>query len=158
MQPIINEILTILQAEPLLVAKVTTFYESIVVLPPKEYLPAVMVDGINTKIVGLTTASDQYTYSMVIKVVLHRSTFYDEAGSNNKISAKAKLREIAEWRESDGRLKKGGILYELRNNVRGVQYLYNNDIDVNYPPVEESSMYVTAELTFDVVTDLLLRP
>lgn len=161
MQPIIDEILTILQAEPILTAKITTFYDGLVDIPPKEYLPALMVDGLSTQSEAKSTAKDQYTYQIIIRLSINRAEFFDEAGSINRISSKRELRDIIEGREVDGNLKIGTVLYQVRKNVRGVQYLYNNDISIGYNDEKDARgkfMYATADMVFNVVTDLLIRP
>ena len=160
-----NEIKELLKATSGLGAgaspRITSFYQGNVVLPPQSYLPALMVFGTNETVIAKSTAKDQYQYEITVRVVVDLKAFFDEAGTGEKIDSQEAIRKIMGERDSStGAPKSDTVLGVLRApaNIRGVGYLFNNNISVTYTnEVNGKFFYVQADAVFTLITDLILR-
>jgi hypothetical protein len=139
---------------------IKSYYQGEVVTPaiPQSYLPALMVFGNSTEVVAKSTAKDQYRYNITIRVVIDLKLYLKEAGTGATISAQQAIINLMEERNTDGTLKDATVLGTLRNNVRGTDYLYNNDITIEYKTIERGEFfYYQADCNLTATTDLLTR-
>ncbi len=139
---------------------IKTYYQGEVVTAavPQSYLPALMVFGESTEVVAKSTAKDQYKYSIGIRVVIDLKKYLTEAGVTEVLKAQEAIINLMEERSSDGTTKAATVLGCLRDNVRGTNYLYNNDITIEYKTIERGEFfYYQAECRLSATTNLLTR-
>ena len=137
----------------------TTYYTGEVVLVPKTYLPALMIFGNSTNLIAKSTAKDQTVHDITIRVVMDVADKFDETGTGLIVKAHQDLIDIMEEREAGGQPKAATVLGVLRANIKGTDYLFNNDITINYQTLERDEFfYVQAECNFTATTDLVTRP
>lgn len=159
MNRVLAELLTKLKAA-IGTTLIKTYYQGEVVTPavPQSYLPALMVFGESTEVVAKSTAKDQYKYTIIIRVVIDLKKYLKESGVSEILTAQEAIINLMEERNSDGTTKATTVLGCLRDNVRGTDYLFNNDITIDYKTIERGEFfYYQAECRFSAVTDLLLR-
>lgn len=157
MNDVLDEIIAFLSTG--MAERVKTFYKGEVVLPPKSYLPALMVFGNSTNIVAKSTAKDQYIYNITVRIVMNINKKFSEDGTGTTIKAYEDMVNIMEDRETTGVLMTDTVLGLLRENVKGTNYLFNNTISVEYGKLDVGEYWAyKAEATFEAVTDLILRP
>lgn len=138
---------------------IVTYYKGEVVLPAKSYMPCVMIIPVSTSVVAKSTAKDQFEHVVTIRVVHDIKKFFKEAGTGTTIAATAELANIMEERESNGTLKSDTILGILRANIKTDDFLFNNDITIEYAVIQQGEFFYTqAEMELTATTDLLTRP
>ena len=160
MNELLDEIKGYLSAA--LTTKFTTYYKGEVIIVPKSYLPALMVWGNSTKVVARTTSQDQYSYGITIKAVVDINKYVNEAGTGTSVKAQEDLYKLMEERDPTTNQPIAtcvlGVLRKVEN-ISGVKYLYNNDIDIQYSTIQTGEyFYCTATMTLNLVTDLINRP
>lgn len=141
--------------------RIKKFFNGRVKLVPSSYMPALMVYGARTNVIAKSTAKDQFRFTLVVRVVVNLASYFSEEGVDETIKSQEDLRNIMEERNADGSLKANTVLGILRDkdNVRGVNYLYNNDITIEYEIDERGKFPVAvAELRMEATTNLTLRP
>jgi hypothetical protein len=161
MNDLLDEIKTLLETS--LAGRITTFYQGTVKVFPQSYLPALAVMPMRTEVIAKTTACDQYRYTVKIRIVMDVKKYFDESGTGDTIKSQQAMIALLEGRtgtvpDADtlmGTLRKVG-------NIRGVNYLYNNDIDIDYDAdggivAREGFFYVMCDVTVSFTTDLILR-
>lgn len=129
---------------------------------PNDYMPALCVWGDRTTLItkDLSTARDKYSFNLNIKIVLNplayaQSTEPKNAGDSNVIEGQAqkKIRNLMEERDSDMKPIDASVLGALRNNVTGIDYLFHNEISIQYSDENiAGTQYLTALLTMQNVT------
>lgn len=145
--------------ETALGSRIKTYYIGEVVLVPRAYLPALMIFGERTQIIAKSTAKDQSQYDIVIRIETDINTFYKESGTGTTVSHTEDLANIMEERNSDGTYKSNTVVGALRTHVRGENYLFNNDISIDYSVIQQGEYFVCrADLKIKATTDLYLRP
>ena len=137
--------------------RIKTFYIDEVVVPAQSYLPVLMVIGNTTNIIAKSTSKDQFTYGITIRVVVDIKKLLKSAGTGTTINAQNELKKIMEERNSDQTLKADTVLGILRANIKGTDYLFNNDITTTYTSAENWP-YVIAECELIATTNLISRP
>jgi len=134
------------------------YYQGEVVVVPQSYLPALMVFGNSTEVVAKSTAKDQYKYNITIRVVIDLKLYLSEAGTGDTIKAQQAIINLMEERNTDGTLKANTVLGTLRDNVRGTDYLFNNDINIEYKTIQRGEFwYYQSDCNLTATTDLLTR-
>ena len=129
---------------------------------PKDYLPALLVWGTQTRLLSeqLTTARDKYAFDISIKVVVDALLQAKQSEPKNatdseiiELQAQKTLYNLVEERDTDMKPIATSILGLLRSNVQGVDYLFSNEIVVNYEEENvNGAIYHTALLTMQNVT------
>lgn len=158
MNDLLDEFKTLLEGA--MSGVISTFYQGEVKLVPQSYLPALMVMPVSTNVIAKSTACDQYQYTVKVRIVTDIKKNLDEAGTGDIIKSQQAIIDMFEARTSTvpdadsvmGVLRKVG-------NIRGVNYIYNNDITIDYGGIVEANgwFYVMAEATLSFTTDLILR-
>jgi len=143
--------------------KINTFYKGKVnpEVVPKSNLKALMVYGNSTNVVALSTCKDQYVYDITIKVVDHLTSYMSEKGVDQTILHQEAMYKLAEERETTGVLKADTVVGILRANIRTDDFLFNNDISVDYTivPSEAGSFWrIECDINLTATTDILSRP
>jgi len=139
-------------------ASIKAYYQGEVAVVPQSYLPALMIFGRSTNVVAKSTAKDQYQYNITIRVVIDLKKYLSESGTGDTIKAQEALINLMEERNSDGTTKAATVLGALRDNVRGTQYLFNNDITIEYSTIQQGEyFYYKADCNLTATTDLLTR-
>ena len=159
MNRVLDEIKSLLSTA--MTTRIKSYYKGEVEPVPQSYLPALMIWGKSTTVVALSTAKDQYVYEIGIKVIIDLKTQLDEAGTGEIIKSQQEIINIMEERNTDGTLKSDTVLGTLRDtdNVKGTDYLFNNEIKIEYEKIEGDEFpYIRAELTLEATTNLLTRP
>lgn len=137
---------------------IKSYYQGEVVVVPQSYLPALMVFGNSTEVVAKSTAKDQYRYNITIRVVIDLKLYLKESGTGATVAAQQAIVNLMEERNTDGTLKATTVLGTLRDNVRGVDYLFNNDITIEYKTIQRGEFfYYQADCNLTATTDLLNR-
>jgi len=139
-------------------ASIKAYYQGEVAVVPQSYLPALMIFGRSTNVVAKSTAKDQYQYNITIRVVIDLKKYLSESGTGDTIKAQEALINLMEERNSDGTTKAATVLGALRDNVRGTQYIFNNDITIEYSTIQQGEyFYYKADCNLTATTDLLTR-
>jgi hypothetical protein len=128
---------------------------------PRSNLRALMVYGTSTNVVAKSTCQDQYVYSITIKLVDHLTNYIKEAGVTETIKHQEAMYNLVEDRETTGVLKADTVLGILRANIRTDDFLFNNEINVDYsivPPESGQFWRIECDVNFTATTDILLRP
>lgn len=137
---------------------IKTYYYGEVVLVPRSYLPALMIYGNSTTLVAKSTAKDQTVHEITIRVVYDIAPRFDEDGTGVTMLAHQDLIKIMEERDANMIPKSTTVLGVLRRNISGTDYLFNNDIRINYKTLQQGEFfYIAAECTISAVTNLVLR-
>lgn len=157
MNEVIEEILGYLKTA--MGDKIKTYYHGEVALPPKSYIPCLMVFGTSTRLIAKSTAKDQLEYDILIRVVIDVNDHFKEKGvKEEKISAMEQIIDLMEERNSDGTLKNDTVLGTLRDNVTGTDYLFNNNVEITYERLQSGEYpYVKADMSVTAITDLIQR-
>jgi len=130
---------------------------------PLAYLPAICVYAEGTTLVSdeLTTARDKYRFSVGIDVIMSGFEKVSTAGveADSILDAQKALVDLIEEREANGTPKATTILGTLRRNIQGTNYLFNNDIAINYDfdNIVNGTLYMKGTLTFSMMTKLTNR-
>lgn len=137
---------------------IKTYYIGEVLLVPQSYLPALMVFGTETNLIAKSTAKDQTTHAITIRVVHSIVPKFDEAGTGTTVSAHEDLVKIMEERNSSMVPLSTTVLGVLRRNISGTDYLFNNDIRIIYKTLQAGEFwYVSADCQLTAVTNLVSR-
>lgn len=137
---------------------IKSYYQGEVVVVPQSYLPALMVFGNSTEVVAKSTAKDQYRYDITIRVVIDLKLYLSEVGTGDTIKAQQAIINLMEERNTDGTLKSTTVLGTLRANIRGTDWLFNNDINIAYKTIQRGEFfYYQADCNLTATTDLLTR-
>lgn len=158
MNELLDELKSLLQTA--LGANFKTYYKGNVIVPPKKYLPALMIFGNSTNVIAKTTAEDQYQYNVSIKVVVDVMTFVDEAGTGEIIKSQETLIDLMEQRNSSNQPVATTVLGVLRDtdNIRGARYIHNNNINVTYSAAQTGEFFYNyAIMNLEFITDLVPR-
>lgn len=157
MNKIIDELYTLLSVG--LSTKFTSFYKGEVAIVPKSYLPALMIIPVSTNLIAKSTAKDKYVYKINIKAVDHLPKYFDEDGTATTLDAPRQITELMEARDSNGIPTSTSVLGLLRANIGGTNFLFNNDILIEYSITQQGEFpYIQADMSLDLVSDLLARP
>jgi len=143
--------------------KIKTFYKGKVnpEVVPKSYMRALMVYGNSTNVIALSTCKDQYTYDITVKLVDHLTSYMSENGVDETIKHQEAMYKLAEERETTSVLKADTVLGILRSNIRTNNFLFNNDINVDYTivPSESGTFWrLECDINLTATTDILSRP
>jgi len=156
MNRVLSEIKTLLSTA--MTTSIKQYYQGEVAVVPQSYLPALMIFGNGTEVVAKSTAKDQYRYNITIRVVIDLKLYLKESGTSDTIKAQQAIINLMEERNTDGTLKDATVLGTLRNNVRGTDYLFNNDITIEYQTIQRGEFfYYQADCNLTATTDLLTR-
>lgn len=137
---------------------IKSYYQGEVVVVPQSYLPALMIFGNSTEVVAKSTAKDQYKYDITVRVVIDLKLYLKESGTGETLAAQQAIINLMEERNTDGTLKAATVLGCLRDNVRGTDYLFNNDINIEYKTIQRGEFwYYQADCNLTATTDLLTR-
>ena len=137
---------------------IKSYYQGEVVVVPQSYLPALMIFGNSTEVVAKSTAKDQYKYDITIRVVIDLKAYLSEAGTGDTIKAQQAIINLMEERNTNGTLKTTTVLGTLRANIRGTDWLFNNDITIQYKTIQRGEFfYYQADCNLTATTDLLTR-
>lgn len=139
--------------------RIKTFYIGEVAIVPQSYMPALMVIPNSTSVIAKSTAKDQYEYNITVRVVIDLKKFLSTSGTGDTIKSMQEITKIMEERNSDQTLKDDTVLGILRANIRGTDYLFNNNITINYDVISTGEWpRVQAECELTAITNLLTRP
>ena len=156
MNDTVEEILADLAAA--MTTNITTYYQGYVTLPPKHALPCLQVYGITTTQTAKSTAKDQAVYVIGIRIVVDVTSKFTTAGTGVIIKAQKDIIDLMEERSTGGIAVADSVLGTLRRNIKGTDYLFNNDVEINYETIEKDGFfYSVAEMRLRAVTDLVLR-
>ncbi|MEE8151280.1 MAG: hypothetical protein V3T43_06150 [Nitrosomonadaceae bacterium] len=159
---VLEEIILLLRAA--LTTSYTTYYLGNVKTEniAGNYLPALIVYGNETELLTdqLTTARDKYAFNVTIKVVVNALGNADEAEPTNtndsnvvELQTQKQLYNLVEERDSDMKPLTATILGVLRANVSGTDYLFHNNVVIEY--FEENvggTQYHIAMITLQNIT------
>lgn len=124
-------------------------------------LPAIMVYGSETSLVSeqLGTARDKWRFTLNIRVVVNVYNYVNEdEQADDVLYAQKALKEIVESRDSNMRPIDESIFGVLRNNVTGLDYLYNNDVQAVYERENVDGTHLFyADITLAGITRLNTR-
>jgi len=129
------------------------YYAGRVQFPPKQFLPVLMVYGTTTEVdtANLTTSRDKYLYTIKIEIIENVYSYVNEAGINaDKILNTQQAIKLKMEDRTNGVPDSDTVLGVLRRNISGTNYLYMNNIRIDYE--EESlagSIYFKGILTVD---------
>ena len=103
---------------------------------PSNYLPCLMVYGDNTSLVTdrITTNRDVWTHEINIEIVTNVFGSTSETGPNatETLMAQKLIKDLVFEADSDGTPKPDTLVRVLRNNIKGTNYLFNNDLSIDY--------------------------
>jgi len=136
------------------------FYQGEVLLVPQSYLPALMVFGNSTTVVAKSTACDQFVYDITIRIIFDIKKVFSENGTKETLQAPELMAEIMEGKQNDGTLRADSVLGVLRkvSNVRGTNFLFNNDIKIDYKTIQKGEFfYFQADCNLTATSDLIKR-
>jgi len=141
-------------------SRINQFYQGEVIVPNKSTLPCLMIYGKKTQVTAKDTCNDQLTFTLGIRVVNHLMKYVADAGTGNIVKAQLDIKKIfEEINPATGLLNINTVLGSLRSNVKGVKYLYNTNISVDYSAIQTGEFfYVQGECELEAYTDLLKRP
>jgi len=159
MNDVLDEIKILMQAGMnTTTTKIKSFYQGEVMPVPQSYLPAMMIFGNSTEIIAKTTAEDQFVYDITIRVITDIKKQLKTAGTGEVIKVQQDLINIMEERNANGTLKNDTVLGILRDHIRGTDYMFNNNLTINYNIVAEGEwFYAKAEIRLEATTDLKAR-
>lgn len=156
MDDIISEIKTALSTA--LTTSITTYYYGEVLLVPRSYLPALMVFGNETRLIAKSTSKDQTEHDITVRIVYDIAPRLAEDGSGTTMKAHQDLVKIMEERDSNMVPLATTVLGTLRRNISGTDYLFNNDITIEYKTLTSGEFfYIAADCRLTAVTDLVAR-
>lgn len=148
--------------ETAMTTKLNKYYVGNVENPPINYCPMLCVYGTNTKLVSdqLTTCHDKYRFTIQIKIITNAFNKVSSAGveTDKILDAQKQIKDLFEERDSNGKPLAATVLGTLRENVTGTNYLYNNEISIEYEPQNIAGKpYFQGVLTLDGITRLNIR-
>ena len=142
-------------------ALTTTFnqyYDGEVELPPRHLLPCLMLIRNTSHQYAHGTAKDRVDYNFTFRIVIDVVGSFDEAGTGAILKAQQTISDLMEGRDATGVAESTSVLGVLRRNIRGTNYLFNNDFTIQYSKLQRGKFfYYTADLDFSVTADLVLR-
>lgn len=129
---------------------------------PHNYLPALMVYGSETILdtPRLTLQTDKYIHKIHVKILTSAYLKVAEAEDVDFIlQAQKQLKVLMEDRDTNGIPKATSILGVFRRNIRGTNYLYNNDIVIDYGEGKKvgDRLYYSATMDVSGVTQYTSR-
>jgi len=142
---------------------VKKYYVGKVKTPPLAYLPVVCVYAEATELVSdqLGTARDKYRYTIGIDLIMSGFEKVSTTGveADSILDAQKALIDLMEERDANGTPKAATILGTLRRNIQGTNYLFNNDISIDYDfdNIVNDTLYMKGTLNFSMVTQLTNR-
>lgn len=136
---------------------ITKYYKGYVKLPPKKYLPCIQVYGISTDQSHHSTAKDKAVYTIGIRVVEDVTTKLSSSGTGDIIKAQESIIDLMEERASGGVPNSDSIFGVLTRNIKGTDYLFNDEYRANYENIEKEGFFYTVADMQVVITDLVLR-
>ena len=130
---------------------------------PNAYLPALTVVGTNEDLISnqLSTARDKYTFSVKIKVIINAFSKVNATSGvddDNVLDVQKHMKQLIAERDADMKPIATSVLGLLRSNVRGVDYLFSNNVSIAYE--EENiagTQYFIGTVTVDAITRLNSR-
>lgn len=130
---------------------------------PKAYLPIICVyatPDTSTSLVSeeLGLQRDKWMFSVTIEVMVNVFDKVSSSGveADSILDAQSAVRIFVEDRESNGTPKAETVLGTLRRNIKGMNYLFNNDITVSYNQSNEENklmMIGTVQVSFKKLTN-----
>lgn len=152
---------TIKEIRDLLAANLTTqfnkYYVGRVAFPPKAYLPALMVYGLQTELDSerTTTSRDRYSYRIRVEILVNIYKYANVAGTeaDDIMNVQEAVRQKMEKRTTNGIPDATTVLGVLRRNIAGTNYLFNNDITIDYEEDQvDGTVYFRGILTLSATT------
>lgn len=123
---------------------------------PMNDLPVLMIYGENTGLVSeqLSTGRDKFRYNLKVEVLLNNFQYTDQNFDTSKIlKAQRELKILMEEKDTNGTPRSSSILGVLRRNITGLEYLFNNDILIEYENENiNDTIYIRAILTVAATT------
>lgn len=138
------------------------YYAGDIGIPAKMAMPIVVVAPRSTQMERPHTAGDQYRYGLSIMVYVDVAGGMKAAGNTDGVmTAQQNLMKLVEEADTDGAPKTTSVLGCLmkQSNLRGAGYEYNLNPRVNYRPPSgpNDAMVLSAEITLDVLTNIVPR-
>lgn len=138
------------------------YYVGKVHKPAIDYTPVLMVYGNSTTLLTRATNKDTYTFNISIEIVTNAYNQIDAENDveNNdfELQAQKEIWEFMEKRDGNGIPIAESILGILRRNILGDNYLFNNNISIEYNTENTSgTVNYRGILTLDLTTSLNYR-
>lgn len=108
----------------------------------------------------LSLQRDKWQYNIYIDVMVNVFDKVSSGGveADNILDAQKALRTLIEDRETDGTPKSTSVLGVLRRNIKGTNYLFNNDINVSYNSSnEDNKLMIIGRVEVSAITILTNR-
>lgn len=134
MYEILDEIKGIL-ATAMSSTAIVKYYVGKVHNPPINYLPVLMVYGTSTELLEKSTARDRYRHYISIEIITNAYNKIDAAAgveSDKVLDAQKEIYDLFEEVDASHTPKSTTVLGTLRRNIAGTDYLYNDDIVIEY--------------------------
>lgn len=137
------------------------FYVGKVHNSPINYLPVLMVYGSSTTLETKATNKDTYRFQVTIEILTNGFNSINASNDvelTKDLQAQKDIWQKMEERDNNGIPIASSILGVLRRNIRGSNYLFNNDIEINYETENiDNTVYYRGIMTLSLVTNLNLR-
>lgn len=132
---------------------------------PKDYLPIICVypnPSPSTVLVSdqLGLQRDKWQYNIIIEVMVNLFDKVSSAGveADSILDAQKAVRTFIEDRETNGTPKSNTVIGTLRRNIKGDNYLFNNDIVVSYNESnEDNKLMIIGTVELSAITKLTNR-
>jgi len=129
------------------------YYTGKVHNPPLNYFPVLMVYGNTTTLLEKSTARDRYRHEVVIELMTNVFAKVSSSGveDDKVLDAQKQIMDLMEEVDASYTPKAATILGTLRRNITGTDYLFNDDIVIQYEQENvEGTVYYRGILTFTV--------
>lgn len=128
---------------------------------PINYLPALSVYGNSTKLITKATNKDSYVFDITIEIITNGYNFIDANNGvelTKDLQAQKDIWQKMEERDSNNIPVSNSVLGVLRRNIQGSNFLFNNDIMINYETENvDNTVYYRGIMNLSLVTTLNLR-
>jgi hypothetical protein len=138
--------------------KFKAYYEGDPVLIPRDSLPCIIVENIQTRVEQDATSTDKLSEQLQIKIVYDKMP--DLGASDDFDTTERNLRRIVQGRDSvTGYFHPSTVLYVLRKNITLKGLALDSQIDVEYDVQPRPNQTVTSEAKVSIiVTERVIVP
>mgnify|MGYP001559061062 CR=1 FL=1 len=152
MYEILDEIKGLLSAA--MTTSITKYYVGKVHNPAINQLPILAIYGDNTTLIEKSTARDRYQHTIKIEILTNAYRKVNATGgveADGVLDAQKQILDLFEEVDANHTPKTTTVLGVLRENIKGTDYLFNDDIVIQYETENvEGEVYYRGVLTFTV--------